>query len=297
MRRKLKGLLLKHLPTNLKLRLKRLQARRLREAIDQHPPLSERDFAELLRAQLRIRPGSVLFIHNSIGLLNLQFPIKRLLELLREAVGPEGTLVYPTFPKESSLDFLQSGVVFNVLRTASFTGILGECARRMPGAVRSLHPTRSVCAIGPEAGRLTATHHLSPYPFSDASPFKMLVDRDATIIGLGISTKNLTFVHTVEDHLWPDFPVKVYHPTLFSATCVDVTGKSQVVKTFAHDMSITTTDVPGLIAHVDPVIARDFKIGPMDFFTVEARPLFCKMVASARQGITIYSTFPLRHNL
>ncbi|MGZ8889703.1 MAG: AAC(3) family N-acetyltransferase, partial [Halobacteriota archaeon] len=42
--------------------------------------------------------------------------------------------------------------------------------------MRSLHPTKSVCGIGSLADEITATHHLSPYPYDECSPYYKLIE-------------------------------------------------------------------------------------------------------------------------
>ena len=69
----------------------------------------------------------------------------------------------------------EAGKCFRCAAHASYTGILTEFARRQRKAIRSLHPTKSVCAIGPAATELTATHHLSPYPYDTDSPYYKLI--------------------------------------------------------------------------------------------------------------------------
>ena len=113
---------------------------------------------------MNLRSGDLVYVHSGMDGLNLAFPFYRILFLIREVIGPAGTVLFPSYPNHriSSYEYLRQGKVFDVRRTPSYTGILTEFARRQSGAVRSLHPTKSVCAIGPAAAEITATHHLSP---------------------------------------------------------------------------------------------------------------------------------------
>src|SRR5205085_12038787 len=119
-----------------------------------------------LTGQLRLTANDVVYVHSSIDRMHLAFPFYRILSLLREVVGPTGTVLFPTSPNPriSSYEYLLRGERFDVRRTPSYAGLLNEFARRERGAFRSLHPTKSVCATGPLARELTATHQLSPYP-------------------------------------------------------------------------------------------------------------------------------------
>src|SRR6185503_6809013 len=109
--------------------------------------------------------GDNVMIHSSMDQLHLSFSFGRILSILRAIIRKEGTMLFPTFPRLPSYEFLRTGEIFDIRKTASHMCILTEYARRQREAVRSLHPTKSVCAIGPLANDLTSTHSKSPYAF------------------------------------------------------------------------------------------------------------------------------------
>ena len=229
-------------------------------------------------------------VHNSMDLLNLGFGPARMLQLLREQVGPRGTLAFPCFPAQSSYEILSRGTVFDVRRSPCGSGLLGELARRQPDAWRSLHPTRSVVALGPNAATLVEKHHESAYPFGVNSPFRRLAELQGQVIGLGISSKNLTLVHAVDDAPESGIGLRPYHPKPFTVPCIDQAGRRIEVSTYAQNAARMAVDVPRFLArHIDHSIAEDIAVGPMNFFRVEAGPLFQAMIELARRGITIYS--------
>ena len=279
----------KILPRGVYERLARTKKRLERARVARLPQLTEQDFARILAQDLRLETGDAVFVHSSTDQLNLSFPFYRILSLVREAIGAQGTVLFPTFPnrKISSYEYLQQGTVFDVRRTPSYIGLLTEFARRQRGARRSLHPTKSVCAIGPLAEELVATHQRSPYPYDAPSPFYKLVEKGAKIVGLGTWTNKLTFVYTACDALREDYPVRIYHDELFEARCVNYEGEMEVVKTYAQDMRKVKSDVPAYMkAHVPQGIASDLTIKGMKFFRADAAPLFDAMVKLAQQGIT-----------
>lgn len=251
--------------------------------------LSETRFRDLLAGQLQVGPGDIVFVHSSLDALALDFHWFRMLTVLREVVGPRGTLVFPTYPRGLSHEFLSQGNVFDVRSTPSFTGALSEMARRAGDAVRSLHPTKSVCAIGPAAQELCSSHHHSPYPYDATSPYFKLVALGGKAIGLGVSTASMSFVHTVDDHFKESFPVRVYHPQLFAAPCVDATGRRQLVETYAHDIAKMRHDIPRFRArNLSPSACEDLTITGARFFRADARATFDAMADLAVRGITIY---------
>lgn len=253
------------------------------------PLLDENSFRELLRNELGLTGGDTVFVHSSIDQLNLGFPFYRVLPLLQEVLGTQGTLLFPTYPQISSYEFLARGEIFDVRKTPSYTGILTEFARRQRSARRSLHPTKSVCAIGPRAQELTESHQLSPYPYDACSPYFKTISAGGKIIGIGVSTKNLSCVHCVDDALKDAFPVQPYHPKLFAARCLNYVGKAEIVETYAHDLRKMNHQIPRYIkSYIPPVACRDLDIKGMKFFTADAKKLFDNMLKLAGEGITIY---------
>ncbi|MEX2111685.1 MAG: AAC(3) family N-acetyltransferase [Pirellulales bacterium] len=253
------------------------------------PALGEAQFRDLLVDRLQIDRCDIVLVHSSLDGLRLDFPWFRLLGLLRDVVGPRGTLLFPTYPRGLSSDFLREGAAFDVRATQSYTGALSELARRTAGAVRSLHPTKSLCALGPAAEELCGTHHLSRYPYDATSPYWKLAQSGGKTIGLGVSTARMSLVHAVDDFFKETFPVQVYLPGVFRAACIDAAGRTVVVETFAHDVTKMRHDVPRYCRrNLPPEMCQDLKIGSTEFFRADAKPLLEAMVARASRGITIY---------
>jgi aminoglycoside 3-N-acetyltransferase len=251
--------------------------------------LTETQLLDILVDELGVSKGDTVFVHSSIDQLNLGFPFYRVLTLLEDLVGPGGTLLFPTYPRLSSYEFLSRGEVFDIKKTPSYTGILSEVARRRANAVRSLHPTKSVCALGAAAEELTHDHHKSPYPYDACSPYYRITDLGGKIVGLGVSTANLSFVHCIDDALKEDFPVQPYHPQLFAATCLDAAGNKVIVETYAHDLGKMNHNIPRFMrTQVSSETCVDLNLGGMKFFRADARKLFDEMCGLAVTGKTIY---------
>jgi len=253
------------------------------------PEITEDEFRKILTDHLHLRTGDLVMVHSGLGSLRRTFPFEQILPILLETIGERGTILFPTYPQLGSYDFLCSGKVFDLRNSRSFTGGLTEAARLHPRAVRSLHPTKSVAAIGPLAEELCRDHHQSPYPYGAQSPYYKLTEHEGKIVGLGVSTARLSFVHTVDDALQDDFPVFPYHEKIFSAPCLDAAGNDCVVETYAHDMAKMVHDVPPYMkAHIAADICRDFELFGAPFFFADAKRLFAEMVRLARDKTTIY---------
>jgi aminoglycoside 3-N-acetyltransferase len=284
-----KGILQQLIPAPIVPYARHFYHSRQRARIAALAPLTESMLLNILTADLKLKHGDVVFIHSSIDQLNLTFPFYRVLHLIRQVVGATGTLLFPTYPKLTSYEYLSTGDVFDVRRSPSYTGIITEFARKQKDAVRSLHPTKSVCALGKYATELTGTHQQSPYPYDSCSPYYRMMERDGKIIGLGVSTKNLSFVHCVDDALKEEFPVQPYHPTLFQARCINYSGAVDIVSTFAHNRQVMNFNLPLFMKRYIPKdICEDMRLYGMNFFSAKSKALFGSMLDLARKNVTIY---------
>jgi len=256
------------------------------------PPLTEEDFRGILADDLNLKRGDLVYVHSGMDGLSLEFPFYRILFLIREVIGSSGTILFPTYPNHriSSYEYLRQGHVFDVRRTPSYTGILTEFARRQRSAVRSLHPTKSVCAIGPAAADITATHHLSPYPYDTSSPYYKLIEGRGKIVGLGATTNYISFGYCVDDAWKGRFPVRVYHDEIFDAPCINYEGERVMVRTYAHDMSrVIHPDMPAFFQkYVSAGACRDLMVRGMRFFRADAPKLFAEMMSLAERDIIAY---------
>jgi hypothetical protein len=156
--------------------------------------------------------------------------------------------------------------------------------------VRSLHPTKSVCAIGPNAAEITATHHLSPYPYDTCSPYYKLIAGGGKIVGLGATTNYISFGYCVDDAWKEKFPVRVYHEEIFAAPCINYEGERVTVRTYAHDMSrVVHPEMPLFFKkYVSAEACRDLMVRGMRFFRADAPKLFAEMMSLAERDIIAY---------
>ena len=280
------------LPGRVLAQLRRAKWEMERRRLASLRPLTEEDFRKILAVDLGLAAGDLVYVHSGMDGLNLAFPFYRILFLIQEVIGPRGTVLFPTYPNHrmSSYEYLQQGKIFDVRRTPSYTGILTEFARRQRGAVRSLHPTKSVCAIGPAAKEITSTHHLSPYPYDTGSPYYRLIAGGGRIIGLGATTNYISFGYCVDDALKEKFPVRVYHDEVFAAPCINYEGERVIVETYAHDMSTTVhPDMPVFMrTYISEAACRDLNIRGMKFFHASAPKLFQEMMSLAERNIIAY---------
>ena len=164
---------------------------------------------------LGVTPGGVLLVHTSFREAR---PIEGgplgLIEALRSALGPAGTLVMPTMTDGETL--------FDPRVTPTCDmGITAELFWRQPGVIRSTHPGGSFAAIGPLAERICAPQPLSPPHGLDSPPGRVL-DLDGQILLLGVLHSECTLLHVAESIA--GVPYSIEYPCL-----VEVDGKPEEI--------------------------------------------------------------------
>jgi aminoglycoside N3'-acetyltransferase len=255
------------------------------------PLLTEADMWQILVQDLGLRPGMIVFVHCSLDYMRLDFPFYRILGLLRQAIGETGTLIFPsTHLSERPEDWLVRDQVFDCCKTPTTMGLIAEFARRQPGALRSAHPTHSVAALGPQALALVQEHGASIYPCGPLSPYGKLAEYEARIVGLGVGTETMTFVHCVEDINPEGFPVQTRPEQVYRGRVRDLAGEEKVVETLVAHPRIRWRRIrPYMKRHVAAEICRDFQVSGGHFFVAKARPLLACMTELAEVGTTIYA--------
>ena len=148
-----------------------------------------------LRA-LGIREGDTLVVHSSLKSMGyVEGGAETVIRALREVLGEEGTLLFPAF----SYRFVYDNPVFSMNDTPVCIGTIAETFRKMPGVLRSFHPTHSVCAIGKHAAEMVADHRLDDTPMGIHSPYRKLPAYNGKILFLGCGIGCNSFMHGMEE--------------------------------------------------------------------------------------------------
>ena len=148
--------------------------------------------------------GDVLFVHNSIRALGYVVGgPDAVVDAMLFTVGPEGHVTVPTFTSCRTTTRNKQHTVFDIDKTPSKLGIIGETLRQRPNAHRSNHPTKSLTAIGPDAAELVAGAE-GKSDFDIDGPYGRLVGMGAWVVFLGIRVGSNSMLHVVED--WLDLP-------------------------------------------------------------------------------------------
>ena len=148
--------------------------------------------------------GGLVVLHSSLSSLGWVLGAEdTVIAAMLDALGPEGTLVAPTFthcfaPAKGQPAGNQGP--FDMVRTPTVLGRISEAVRRRPDAVRSNHPIHSVAACGPLAREVVRGHE-SQSDFGPESPFGRIVEHNGTIVLLGVGQRVNSTLHAVEDSL------------------------------------------------------------------------------------------------
>lgn len=152
-----------------------------------------------------------MFLHSNLFSFGLiEKGVAGLYELILEWLGPDGTLLMPSFSYHND-----SSKPWKCNETPAKTGVLTEYFRKRPGVRRSLHPIHSVVAAGTQA--VFFTEDIDPSSFGEKSPFAKLYRCNAHNISLGTEFEGgATYLHYIEEMLQVpyrihvDIPVEVY---------------------------------------------------------------------------------------
>ncbi len=180
--------------------------------------------------RLGLHAGAVVLVHASLSRIgDVEGGAPAVVQTLLESVSPGGTVLFPTLTGREH-DGPDRPPRFDV-RQPCTTGRIPEAARQHPAARRSLHPTHSVAAIGPEAGPFTTGHELGESPCDECSPYYRLIRRGGLILLLGAYQAGNTTLHCLEE--LANVP---YHlqPEVTTATVVDEHGVEHTVRNRLH---------------------------------------------------------------
>jgi aminoglycoside 3-N-acetyltransferase len=153
--------------------------------------LGRDEVVDQLRA-LGVEEGGVLLVHTSFRAVR---PVaggpRGLIEALRAALGPGGTLVMPSWTGQDDVPFDPAAT-----DASEDLGVVADTFWRMPGVARSDHPF-AFAATGPRAAEIVADPLRLP-PHVPASPVGRVHDLDGQVLLLGVNHDADTTLHLAE---------------------------------------------------------------------------------------------------
>lgn len=149
--------------------------------------------------KLGLGKGDAVLVHSSLKSLGqVEGGAACVIGGLLDVIGEAGTLVVPTLTGKRE-DSPAAPPVFDVEATPCWTGRIAETVRCMPGAVRSLHPTHSVAAVGARAAYFTRGHEFSQSPCDKESPYWKNGLEGGYILLIGVDQESNTTIHACEE--------------------------------------------------------------------------------------------------
>lgn len=217
--------------------------RRGGRAGDKAPPAAVGDFSAVIASlgKLGVVQGDILVVHSSFAALKpFGLAPEQIIGALRELIGPEGTLVMPSFPiyrgepeglarhSDAAFDCVFD---YDVASTRIWTGALPKALMRMPGAVRSRCPANPMVAIGRKAEAMMRDN-LAALPITPSGPGSALdycYRQGAKVIALGVDlVHSLTMIHVAEECFPERWPIPDwYRPRRYRVT--DGARRSEVI--------------------------------------------------------------------
>ena len=236
----------------------------------------------------------ILMVHSSLAGMMPMYSgnISKLLTLLLAYCKEKNiTLAMPAFLMGSNYQVIEryknGKNTFDIAKTFSEMGMLSELFRMNPEVKRSIHPTHSICALGPLAENLTGNHHLADTTFGEGTPFDEMIKHRTIILGIGLKSKNaLTQIHAVEDIMKDRFPIPLY-TGMIPVTCYNETGKPSV-----YNLRIRNQDYTFDLVSQRRILRRiknmDWTYKGIPFFSVEAKVVTDTFIEAAENGETMY---------
>lgn len=154
-------------------------------------PVTRTALTDQLRA-LGVTEGRVLLVHTAFRATGpVEGGPRGLISALREALGPAGTLVMPSWTGDDATPFDPA-----TTRASDDLGVVADTFWREPGVARSGH-CFAFAAAGPHAAAILADPLPLP-PHSPASPVGRVHDLDGDVLLLGVGHDADTALHLAE---------------------------------------------------------------------------------------------------
>ena len=155
-------------------------------------------------AEMNFFPWDTVLVHSSMKAVgDVEGGADAVLDAFIEYFS-DGLLIFPTHSWET---INERHYIYDPDTEPSCVGILSNLFMKRPGAVRSLHPTHSVAAIGRKAAEFTAGEENAETPCPRNGCWGRLVDEKAKILFLGCPLTKFTLIHGVEE--WAGIPDRI----------------------------------------------------------------------------------------
>ncbi len=245
--------------------------------------------------------GDILMVHSAMSKVgNVDEGAETIIKSFLETVEPSGTIMMPAYGSAADVEEgMKTGDIIDLRTQKSYMGKITEVFRTWTGVKRSSHPFSSVCAIGKDLDYMLEDHWKDPNISHADSPLGRIVERDAQIVGIGVTIAvGMAVSHVLED-TDETFPIEVHSP-VFEAKYIDPDGVTVTRDIIRFDPEVSKTRIGSpntewinkmLTEHFSTLgVMRHFKFGNADSWVMNAAPVFKELKRLAKKGITIYLT-------
>lgn len=212
-------------------------------------PVPIRALREKLEAAGVVR-GSNLLVHASMEKVLTAWPepddgtptnalgyAQALINMMLDAVGPEGCLLMPTESKLAGSTVKQylHGTLFDYQVYPSSRGLLSELFRRQEATLRSAMPWYNISAQGKEAEYFLKDHaKAAPYPMGPNSPWFRMLEGDTKILFLDVPFGKNTISRIPENTHHEVFRHPIYYDRPLDLKYLDWDRQEKTVSFYAR---------------------------------------------------------------
>ncbi len=176
-------------------------------SLEQENKLGVEEIAAALR-RLGIKEGDLLLVHSSLsGCGYITGGARSIIAALLQAVGPTGTLLFPTFTRPYIYlgDVVNKAYNYRPFDSADpsqiWVGAVPQAFReQFPDCPRSRHLTHSWAGLGPLAEKCLNQHQPCDPPAGESSPLALACQHQGKVLYFGCSLASTTFLHYLETH-------------------------------------------------------------------------------------------------
>lgn len=244
------------------------------------------ELRDVLTGDLGLRAGDRIVVASSFGNLNAaDYTPQDVVKLLMEIVTEDGGIMMPYYPPTNSTVWAKEGRIFDMIETKSGMGVMTNVFSKMPGVVKSVHPTKAVCIWGKDAENIAAGHENSTTPYYWDSPYGKYLKLGCKSIGLGL--QHIPIGHAIEDVLAVS-PSFYYQKEPYSLKVLKSNGEQIDVQTLVHDEKIIDGIMPlrDYVESLQPMTYQKVKFGMGVLYSVDNTDLFEEMRKAFAKGYT-----------
>lgn len=231
--------------------------------------------------QLELPPGAPLLVHSALSSLGwVEGGASTVVEAIVSALSPGSTVLFPTLTGRAC-DHPEDRPRCDQRQQTTWCGAIPRAALRHPHHLRSIHPTHSVAAIGPQAAHFIAGHPDAATPCGVGSPYLRLARAGGYILLLGVSHDANTTFHSAEELAEAPY---VSYPGRYPCTVVDTAGTHHSVITPIHRWDRPRCFEAWRVPLNEAGIVRELEIGQAPCRLMEAQNLIDWLVEQLRHN-------------